>query len=80
MKKDGLERMLDFLDLLRKNNIWFFITQYSPEGLTVTFTLVGARVEVEFFVDHLEFSVFRGSEAVQSDEKVLLDLIKEHRD
>ena len=79
MKKDGLQRMLDFLDVLRAKNIHFFITQYSPEGITVTFTLVGVRVEVEFFVDHLEFSVFRGSEAVESDEKLLLDLIKEHR-
>lgn len=79
MQKDGLERMLDFLDLLREKKIWFFINQYSEEGLTVTFTLVGVRVEVEFFVDHLEFSVFRGSEAVESDEKLLLDLIREHR-
>lgn len=79
MKKDGLQRMLDFLDLLREKKIWFFINQYSDEGLTVTFTLVGIRVEVEFFVDHLEFSVFRGSEAVESDEKLLLDLIQEHR-
>ncbi len=53
MKKDGLQRMLDFLDLLREKKIWFFINQYSDEGLTVTFTLVGIRVEVEFFVDHL---------------------------
>lgn len=79
MQKDGLERMLDFLDVLREKKIWFFINQYSDEGLTVTFTLVGVRVEVEFFVDHLEFSVFRGSEAVESDEKLLLDLINEHR-
>jgi len=79
MKQDGLERMLNFLDLLREKKIWFFINQYSEEGLTVTFTLVGVRVEVEFFVDHLEFSVFRGSEAVESDEKLLLDLIREHR-
>jgi hypothetical protein len=79
MEKDGLQRMLDFLDLLREKNVHSFITQYSSEGLTVTFTLVGVRVEVEFFVDHLEFSVFRGSEAIESDEKLLLDLIKEHR-
>ena len=79
MKQDGLERMLDFLDLLREKNILFFITQYSDEGLTVTFTLVGARVEVEFFVDHLEFCVFRGSELVESDERLLRDLIREDR-
>ena len=79
MKKDGLERMLEFLDLLREKNIHFFITQYSDEGLTVTFTLVGVRVEVEFFVDHLEFCVFRGSEMIDSNEDALVALIKEHR-
>lgn len=79
MKKDGLERMLEFLDLLREKNVHFFITQYSDEGLTVTFTLVGVRVEVEFFVDHLEFSVFRGSEMIDSNEDALVALIKEHR-
>jgi hypothetical protein len=67
--------MLDFLDFLREKNIHFFITQYSSEGLTVTLTLVGVRVEVEFHVDHVEYSVFRGSEAVASDEKALHDLI-----
>lgn len=77
--KDGLERMLNFLDILREKNIHFFITQYSSEGLTVTFTLVGARVEVEFFVDHLEFSIFNGSEAVESKEEMLYDLVKQHR-
>lgn len=79
MKKDGLERMLDFLDVLRERNIHFFLTQYSSEGITVTFTLVGVRVEVEFFVDHLEFCVFKGSETISSDEKKLHALIKEHR-
>jgi hypothetical protein len=78
-KKDGLERMLDFLDFLREKNIHFFITQYSPDGLTVTLTLVGMRIEVEFQVDHVEYSVFRGSEAVESDEKALHDLIMSER-
>lgn len=77
MTKDGLERMLDFLDFLRNSNVEFFLSQYSPEGLTVTVTLVGSRVEVEFFVDHLEFSVFNGSEAIDSDEKRLYELIRQ---
>jgi hypothetical protein len=80
MKNDGLERMLNFLDFLRERNIHFFLTQYSSDGITVTFTLVGKRVEVEFHVDHLEFSVFTGDEAVGSDEKALYDLIRQHRE
>ena len=46
----------------------------------VTFTLVRNRVEVEFFVDHLEFSVFSGNEDVSRDEKALHDLIKNNWD
>lgn len=76
MKQDGLERMLDFLDLLREKGIHFWIEQQAPEALMVTFTLVGARVEVEFFVDHLEFSIFSGNEDVSRDETALRDLVK----
>lgn len=80
MTKDGLERMLRFLSFLSERNIHFFIEQYSPEGLTVVLTLVGARVEVEFQVDHIEYSVFKGSESVESDEKALYELIKQYED
>lgn len=78
MKKDGLQRMLDFLDLLEEKNIHYFITRYSPEGLTVTLTLVTIRVEVEFTVEEMQFSYFKGTEDVLTDERVLLDLIKQY--
>ena len=77
MQPDGLQRMLDFLEFLRQRKVVFFLTQYSDDGITVTLTLVGKRIEVEFFVDHVEFSVFEGSEAVQSDEKALRRLIRQ---
>lgn len=78
MVQDGLERMLRFLNFLNEKNIHFFIEQYSPEGLTVILTLVGARIEVEFKVDHIEYSVFKGSEDVEGDEKALYDLVKKY--
>ena len=80
MAKDGLVRMLQFLSFLSERNIHFFIEQYSPEGLTVILTLVGARIEVEFRPDHVEYCVFKGSEAVESDEKALYELIKQYED
>ena len=40
MKKDGLQRMLDFLNYLREKKIHFYIEQYSSDELTVTLTLV----------------------------------------
>ncbi len=79
-EQDGLERMLDFLDLLRERKVHFFIEQYREDSLTVTLTLVGARIEVDFFVDHIEYSVFEGSEAVESDEKALVQRIKADTD
>jgi hypothetical protein len=78
MKKDGLQRLLDFLRFLRDKRIDFKIDQEAPDSLTVYFALVGVRVEADFDVDMMHFSYFKGSEAVVVDEKVLDDLIKEN--
>ena len=78
MKKDGLQRMLDFLSFLNAKKIHFFIEQHAPDYLTVTATLVGLRVEVMFSVEDMTFSVFKGREDVIMDEKLLFDLIKEN--
>ena len=78
MKKDGLQRMMDFLNFLDEGNIHYFITKYSDDGLTATLTLVGARIEVEFTPDQMKYSIFRGNEDVLTDEKILNDLIKQN--
>jgi hypothetical protein len=80
VKKDGLQRLLNFLDFIREKDIKFDIVQEAPSNLTVRFGLVGVRVEADFDVDMMHFSVFKGSEAVETDEKVLHDLIKENWD
>ncbi len=41
----------------------------------VSFAIVGHRIEVEFFANRLEYSVFTGDEAVDSNEQALLSLI-----
>ena len=78
MRKDGLQRMFEFLDFLRTKGIDFKIEQQQPEALMVSFAMVGVRVEVEFFADELQFSVFRGAESVDTDEKRLYALINEN--
>ena len=75
MKVDGLSRMLDFLDLLRSKNIEFRLDQFSPDALTVTFSLVGMRIEATFDPDMMHYCVFKGSEAVSTDSAALLRLI-----
>lgn len=80
MKKDGLARMLDFLNYISEKDIHYFIEQNAPDGLRVTLTLVGIRVEVVFTVDEMQFSYFHGNEDVEVDEKLLNKLIEENWD
>ena len=76
MQMDGLQRMLDFMNLMSEKNIHFFIEQHVPDYMIVTITLVGVRVEVMFSVEDMTFSVFPGKEDVLTDHKLLYDLIK----
>ena len=78
MKIDGLQRMLDFLAMLRDKGIHFYIEQQDPDGLMVTFTLVGARIEAYFTVEEILYSVFKGKEDVEGDLAILDALIAEH--
>ena len=78
MKQDGLQRMLDFLALLNDKGIHFYIEQNAPDSLRVTLTLVGVRIEAAFFVEEMQFSVFKGNEDVEVDEKLLQRLIEEN--
>ena len=77
MAQDGLQRLLDFLDRLRDRGIQFRLEQQAPDEIIVAFALVGARVEATFDVAMMHFCVFRGSEAVETDAKVLDTLIDE---
>ncbi len=78
MTKDGLQRMLEFLDRLRSKEIEFRIEQQSPDELLVHFALIGARVEVTFDVHRMHYSVFKGAEAVSTDVKGLDELLARH--
>ena len=79
-RKDGLQRLLDFLEMLSRKGIHFWIEQQAPDGLMVTFTLVGVRVEAVFTVDEMQFSYFTGNEDVLVDENIISDLIKNNWD
>lgn len=80
MPQDGLQRMVEFLNFLRKRKIHFFVEQDADESLMVTLTLVGTRVEVTFTVEEMTFSVFKGNEDVITDVKSLYALIEENWD
>jgi hypothetical protein len=78
VKKDGLKRMLEFLAFLQDRNIEYTIGHERPDALIVTFGFAGQRLEVEFFVEGIEYSIFKGDESVATDEKALFDLVERH--
>ena len=80
MQKDGLQRLLTFLELLQEKGVDHNLDQQRPEAIMVTFGWVGFRVEAEFFVDRVEYSIFKGDESVETDENALADLVKENSD
>ena len=71
----GIRDLVPFLNFLKENKVWFHLEQVSHEALMVTITLVGERIEVEFFEDHIEFSRFTGDESVERDVGLLFSLI-----
>jgi hypothetical protein len=75
---DGLKRVLDFLDALEEAGVHYEIDQVRPDAILVFFTLVGVRVEVDFFVDRMTYRCFKGHEDVYVNEGELMSLIKEH--
>ena len=76
-KKDGLERLLEFLKLLDEKAVEFRLDRYSPDSITVTFSLVGHRVEADFEMESMSYSVFRGDESMDTDFEKLVSLIAE---
>jgi hypothetical protein len=72
---DGLKKLLLFIGHLRSKNIRSDLANDRPDSVMVTFTVFGARVEVDFFEDHFEYSVFTGSEDVEGDEAKLFAII-----
>ncbi|MGL4634360.1 MAG: hypothetical protein ACRCWF_00115 [Beijerinckiaceae bacterium] len=77
-KTDGLQRMLDFIDFLNKQKIKFSVHNRSHDSISIDFAGVGIRYEVDFFVDHMCFSYFKGDEDVFRGDANLKKLIKEH--
>lgn len=76
MTLEGVKDLIRFLGLLRDEKIHFFLEQHSFDSVTVTFTIVGFRVEVYFYEDHVNFSYFKGDEGASSNQELLLAFAK----
>jgi len=79
VNKDGLQRVLDFLDALDDAGVHYQIDQVRPDALLVFFTLVGVRVEVDFLVDRMTYRCFKGHEDVIADDVLLMRLVEGHQ-
>jgi hypothetical protein len=76
MKTGGIKGLLQFLKHLNDNKIMFDLDHQRDDSIMVTLALVGKRIEVDFFEDHVEYSIFTGDESVEDDVDKLLALIK----
>jgi hypothetical protein len=77
MKLRSLGDILAFVNVLRKEKISYQLDCVRDDAIMVTLTVVGARIEVDFFDDHIEFSVFEGDESVEDDSDKLFRIIRE---
>ena len=77
MKLTGLKDLLPFVNFLKDMRLTYRMDHWRFDALTVTVYLVGIRLEVEFFDDHIEYSYFTGDESVHDDQARLFEMIKE---
>lgn len=76
MTLNSIKDIIQFLGLLRDQKVHFFLEQHSFDSVTVTFTIIGFRVEVYFYEDCVNFSYFKGDEGVSSNPELLLAFAK----
>ena len=77
MNLNGIQDLLPFLKFLRDRRIWFKLESLRDDSVTVEIHLVGVRLEIDFFDDHIEYSTFTGDESVDDDQKKLFDMLIE---
>jgi hypothetical protein len=75
----GLTGLIKFIEFLKSERVTYSIHEYGNESLTVFFTVFGARFEVDFFEDRVNYSHFTGNEECLNDENEFIKLFHEGR-
>ncbi len=75
MELNGIRDLLPFLNYLKDSSIGFRLEHDRADSVMVCSTLVGKRIELDFFDDHIEYSIFSGDESVLDDQETLFLLI-----
>lgn len=76
MTLHGIKDLIPFLAYLDGKHVSYLLARDRDDSIMVTITIIGARIEVDFFDDHIEYSVFRGSEDVLDDQPALFEMIR----
>jgi hypothetical protein len=76
--KPGLVGILEFAEFLKSKKITYSIHYYNYDGLTIFFSVIGARIEVLFTEEDWSFSYFPGNEEFDTNENRLISLIDKH--
>jgi hypothetical protein len=74
----SINNLIPFLKDLRALSVKFSLKSSRDDAVAVCFTLVGCRVEVDLFKDHVEFSSFAGDEGVHDDGGLMQSLFDNH--
>lgn len=74
----SISDLIPFLNALREQSVNFTLKSSRDDAVAVCFTLVGCRVEVDMFEDHIEFSYFTGDEGVHDDWRLMQSLFDKH--
>jgi hypothetical protein len=69
--------LFETVKLLERARIHYSLQRTRPDTICVSATFVGERVEIDVFEDnHIEISRFYGTEAIEGEMELLLQLIK----
>jgi hypothetical protein len=77
-RPESISDLIPFLNALRAQSVTFTLKSSRDDAVAVCFTLVGCRVEVDMFEDHVEFSYFTGDEGVHDDWTLMQTLFDTH--
>lgn len=71
--------LYQILRLLEEQELWFRVDRHRDDTVMITVTVVGERLEIDVFEDgHVEFSRFKGTEDLESDQDALDELIRQY--
>lgn len=77
MTLNGIKDLIPFLAFLDEKHVSYTLSRERDDSIMVTTAVVGARIEIEFFDDHIEYSVFRGNEDVLGDQPALFKMLRD---